>query len=232
MVKKIYTKKGTFIGLDVSAFYTFFNNRIIPDYETNSNQIIYANLDGSAVSQGVSLNVDLSTKKGLKILAGGTLMDVSITENGVTTKQLLTESVSGVWSIGYTFPKYQLMLDYTGNLYGPMRLPLLSDLDNRPEYSPWYSIQNIQITKKFNDRFEIYGGVKNLLNFTPPANSIARAFDPFDRNVDFAADGTVIATDNNPNALTFDPSYVYAPNQGIRGFFGFRFNEAIYYFLL
>ncbi len=30
-------------------------------------------------------------------------MDVSITENGVTTKQLLTESVSGVWSIGYTF---------------------------------------------------------------------------------------------------------------------------------
>ena len=224
LVKKIYTKKGTYIGLDVSAFYTFFNNRIIPDYETNSNQIIYANLDGSAVSQGVSLNVDLSTKKGLKILTGGTLMDVSITEDGVTSKQLLTESVSGVWSIGYTFPKYQLTLDYTGNLYGPMRLPLLSELDNRPEYSPWYSIQNIQITKKFNDRFEIYGGIKNLLNFTPPANSIARAFDPFDRNVDFAADGTVIATDNNPNALTFDPSYVYAPNQGIRGFFGFRFN--------
>ena len=70
---------------------------------------------------------------------------------------------------------------------------------------------------------EIYGGVKNLLNFRPAANSIARAFDPFDKLVDFDANGQAIATSSNPNALTFDPSYVYTSNQGIRGFLGFRF---------
>jgi len=32
-----------------------------------------------------------------------------------------------------------------------------------------------------------------------------------------------LSSPNNPNALTFDPSYVYAPNQGIRGFLGVRY---------
>jgi outer membrane receptor for ferrienterochelin and colicins len=104
-----------------------------------------------------------------------------------------------------------------------MRLPLLSKEDPRAEFSPVWSLQNIQVSKKFNDRLEVYGGVKNLLNFRPPANSIARPGDPFDKNVQFGADGQVMATPGNPYRLTFDPSYVYAPNQGIRGFLGLRY---------
>ncbi len=223
LVKKIYTDKGTFIGLDGSAFYTYFTNRIIPDYETNPNQIIYSNLDGSAVSKGVSLTIDAAWPNGLTVTAGGTLMDVSIEEGGFKTRQLLTERFSGVWSVGYEFFRLGMTVDYTGNVYSPMRLPLLGPLDDRPAYSPWYSIQNIQLTKKLGEKWEVYGGVKNLLNFTPAANSIARAFDPFDRGVDFAPNGSVIPSAGNPNALTFDPTYVYAPNQGIRGFLGVRF---------
>ena len=34
--------------------------------------------------------------------------------------------------------------------------------------------------------------------------------------------GQVISTPNNPYALSFDPTYMYAPNQGIRGFLGVR----------
>ncbi|PZX54146.1 TonB-dependent receptor [Algoriphagus chordae] len=223
LVKKIYTDRGVFIGLDASAFYTYFTNRIIPDYETNPNQIIYANLDGSAISKGVSLNLDAAWPGGLTVTAGATLMDVSIEEEGIKTRQLLTEKFSGVWSVGYEFFNLGLTVDYTGNVYSPMRLPLLGPLDDRPGYSPWYSLQNIQLTKGIGDRWEIFGGVKNLLNFTPAANSIARAFDPFDKNVAFAPDGSVIPTPDNPHALTFDPTYVYAPNQGIRGFLGLRF---------
>lgn len=222
LVKKIYTTSGTFIGFDASAFYTYFTNRIIPDYETNPNQIIYSNLDGSAVSKGISLNIDAAWSNGFTANAGATLMDVSIEEEGIKTRQLLTEKFSGVWSIGYEFLRMGLSVDYTGNIYSPMRLPLLGELDDRPEYSSWYSIQNIQLTKKIGEKWEIYGGVKNLLNFTPPANSIARSFDPFDKNVVFAPDGSVVATPENPNALTFDPNYVFAPNQGIRGFLGVR----------
>lgn len=223
LVKKMYTTSQVFIGLDASAFYTHFNNAIFPDYETDPNKIIYGNLDGSAVSKGISLNVEMSLVNGLNIVAGGTLMDVSVTENGETYRQLLTERFSGVWSVGYTFPTLGLTVDYTGNLYGPMRLPLLGELDNRAAYSPWFSLQNFQLSKKLGDKWEIYGGVKNLLDFTPAANSIARSFDPFDRNVVFGGDGQVVPTTENPHALTFDPSYVYAPNQGRRGFLGLRF---------
>lgn len=222
VVKKIYTADATFIGLDATAFYTYFNNRIVPDYESDPNKIIYGNLDGSAVSKGVSLNVDISWENGLKILAGATWMDVSLTEDGQKFRQLLTERFSGVWNIGYSFGNSGFSIDYTGNLYGPMRLPLLGKLDNRSPYSPWWSIQNIQLTKRFQKGWEVYGGLKNLLNYTPPSNSIARSFDPFDRNVQFDENGQVVPTADNPNALTFDPTYVFAPNQGIRGFIGVR----------
>ncbi|NNJ38453.1 MAG: hypothetical protein HKP23_04325, partial [Flavobacteriaceae bacterium] len=47
--------------------------------------------------------------------------------------------------------------------------------------------------------------------------------DPFDRQVVFDNNGNPVPTVDNPYALTFDPSYVYGPNQGIRGFFGLRY---------
>lgn len=222
-VKNFRTKNNTFINLDASAFYTYFTNRIIPDYETDFNRIIYSNLDGYSVSKGISINTDIAFRNGLKILAGATLQDVSITDNSERSRQLLTEGYSAVWSISYKIRPWDLTVDYTGNLYGPMRLPLISETDPRAAFSPVFSTQNIQLTKSIGAQWEIYGGVKNLLNFTPADDSIARAFDPFDNDVQFNARGEAIATPNNPNALTFDPSYVYASFQGVRGFIGLRF---------
>ncbi len=222
-VKKIVTG-NSFVGLDASLFYTRFSNRITPDYDTNPNQIIYDNLNGYAESKGISLNLDVNLYAPLKIVAGATLMDNVQVDEGVRIRPILTERFMGTWAITYDFLRAGLTLDYTGNVYGPMRLPLLSEEDPRAEYSPVWSLQNIQLTKKFGERIELYGGVKNLLNFHPPANSIARSNDPFDKNVQFGPDGQVMATPNNPYRLTFDPSYVYAPNQGIRGFLGFRYS--------
>jgi len=222
-IKKIYTKNDVFISLDATTWFTYFTNRIVPDYETDVNKIIYANLNGYAISKGISINTDISFPSGFKILGGATLMDVSLTENGQTKRQLLTEQFTGVWTISYTFLRMGLSLDYTGNLYSPMRLPLLGELDQRSAYSDWYSIQNIQFTKSIGKAWEIYGGIKNILNFTPPANSIARAFDPFDKNVKFDENGQVMPTPDNPQALSFDANYVFASNQGIRTFVGFRY---------
>ena len=227
-IKKMYMDNGGSGSIDLSGWYTYFTNVILPDYETNTNQIIYDNLDGSSVTKGISLNADLTLPNGFSFLLGGTLMDVSTTEDDVTERQILTERFTGTWAISYKFWGNKWSVDYTGNVYGPMRLPLLGELDPRPEESPWWSIQNIQLTYKGLKNFEFYGGVKNLLNWTPWKNQdepiIARSFDPFDREVEFDANGEVLAGPNNPNALTFDPSYVYAPNQGIRGFLGIRYS--------
>jgi outer membrane receptor for ferrienterochelin and colicins len=138
---------------------------------------------------------------------------------------VLTEKWSGTWSMSYTFPAAGISVDYTGNIYGPMKLPLLSPLDPRPATSPVWSIQNIQVTKRFSTKFEIYAGIKNLLNWTPARSAsflIARSNDPFDKNVQYDPQGNVMVTPDNPYGLTFDPTYVYAPNQGIRAFLGVR----------
>lgn len=224
-VKKLFSKKELFVTLDATVFYTYFANKIFADYETNSNQIRYDNLDGYAVSNGVSLNLDV-TWRNVKIIAGATAMDVYSMEDGLRERQLFTERFTGIWNVSYNIPKWGLLVNYTGNVYGPMRLPLLSETDPRSAYSPWWSIQNIQLTKTIGDRLEIYGGVKNLLNWTPNKGNpfiIARSHDPFDENVVFDAQGGVVATPNNPYALTFDPTYVYGPNQGVRGFLGVRY---------
>lgn len=228
-VQKVFRKKGLIMSFDFSAFYTYFNNKIFADYDTDPNQIIYDNLDGHAVSNGVSLNLDL-TFKNLTMLIGGTAMEVYSVNDGIKERQELTEQFTGTWTIGYKFPKAGLKIDYTGNLYGPMELPVLGENDPRSAQSPWWSIQNIQLTKSFSKSkgLEFYAGIKNLLNWTPWKNlatsMIARAHDPFDKDVLFDTNGDVIPTAGNPNGMTFDPAYVYGPNQGIRAFFGFRYS--------
>ena len=74
---------------------------------------------------------------------------------------------------------------------------------------------------------EFYGGVKNLLNWTPNKGNpfiIARSNDPFDKQVKFDGNGNALVTSDNPYGLTFDPNYVYGPNQGARVFLGLRFS--------
>lgn len=225
---KTWMLKDDFIlQAEATAWYTYFTNSIIPDYDSNPNQIIYKNLEGYAETKGISLNVDAVYANNLKIMMGVTLQDVSKVEDNFRTQQMLTEKFSGTWVVSYTFNRLNLTVDYSGNLYGPMRLPLVSELDPRLPYSETYSIQNIQLSYKGFKHFELYGGVKNLLNWTPNKNNpflIARSNDPFNKNVQYDANGSALATPENPYGLVFDPTYIYAPNQGLRTFFGVRYN--------
>jgi outer membrane receptor for ferrienterochelin and colicins len=206
------------LTLDAAAFYTYFTNKIIPDYDTDPEAIIYENLRGFGESKGVSASISADFEAiPLDITLGATLMDVSNTDDGVRTWQILSERVSGTFGVSYTLADLGVKVDYTGAVYGPMRLPIFPN-DPRPEFSPLFSIQNIQFTKTFTEpslsALEIYCGIKNLLNYTPPVNSIMRAFDPFDKFVNDPV--------NNPYNFTFDPTYSYASFQGIRGFLGVR----------
>ena len=212
--------KSFFIGIDATLFYAYFTNKINGNFDIDPNKIIYSNLQGHAVSQGFSLNVEANFACPLKLQAGVTFLDVyqkQADANGVVikTKQLFAPNVSGTFQISYALPK-KISIDVTGNFTGPMRLPIQKN-DYRPEYSPWFTIANIQLTKKFFSGLEIYTGVKNIFNFVPKY-ALIRAFDPFDKTVN-----DPIA---NPNGYTFDTEYNFAPLQGIKGFIGIRYNLA------
>lgn len=217
-----YVKKMMFddlnVNLDITGFYSYFTNKIIGDFDSDPTKIIYDNLDGHAVSQGISLNTEWSFLIPFKIMAGVTYMDVYTKEKDdkgsyFRTDQLYAPKWSGTFVMTYTFPK-NYILDFSGQWNGKMRLPIEPN-DFRSEYSPWYCIANIQVTKKFHNGMEIYGGIKNLFNFTPK-NPIMRPFDPFNKEVDNPI--------TNPNGYTFDTSYNYASLQKLRGFMGIRYN--------
>ena len=216
---KLFKSSERPLNLEFSTWYTYFNNRIIADYETDVNKIIYANLDGYALSRGVSANVDYTFGRGIKVISGITIMDVSTVDKSSGTKikerQMLTEPWMGTWAVTVPLRKLKMSIDYTGNVYGSMRLPtmdifdengLLVSADPRSKTSPIWSLQNIQLTYNFR-QFELYGGVKNILNWTPNRST------PY-----------LIANADKPFSAGFDPTYVYGPNQGMRGFLGVRVN--------
>ena len=215
-----YVYNNTFnfgnLNIDATAFYSYFTNKIIGDFETDQNSIIYDNLDGHAISRGISLNTDVLFNIPLRMNIGVSYIDVFRKEKNTRDvmekiQQLHSPKWSGNYTLSYSFPK-RWLVDLTGNWYGKMRLPILEN-DFRPEFSKPYMLTNIQVTKTFN-RFEIYGGFKNLFNFIPN-NPIMRPFDPFDKDVNNPI--------TNPNGYTFDTAYNYAPLQGIRGFLGLRY---------
>lgn len=209
----------SYLSMDLSAFYTRFSNKIIPDYMSDVTAIIFSNLNGYAINQGTSFNLEWNYANYFKLITGCTYMDVNIynkiPQGNVKERQILTERLSGVFNLSYYINSIHITIDYTGNIYSPMRLPLQEN-DFRPEYSPWYSIQNIQITKKIKSKIEIYAGVKNLLDYVPPSYSIMRAHDPFNKEA--------YNSETNPFGYLFDTSYIYTSFQGRRFYFGLRYN--------
>jgi len=214
-----------YFNFDASLFYTYFTNKIVGDFDTNPNEIVYSNLDGYAISRGLTLNADVAFSGAFKMNAGITLMDVYRIDHRISDSeipQFHAPKFSGTFALTYTLEPVRLSFDLTGKVNGPMYLPVVPN-DFRPAQSPWFALVNLQVTKSIANRWEIYGGVKNLLNFIP-SNPLLHPDDPFDRpgGPYFDTAGSP-RPDTNPYGYTFDTTYNYAPMQGARGFLGVRY---------
>lgn len=209
-----FSFRKTRIKADAAAWHTGFSNKIIPDYDTDPDKIIYNNLDGFAVSQGVSLSLEAVFAKPLTLQAAASYMEVYSVIGGQREVQQLAPAWSGNFSARYRIMKTRTTLDLSGQWYGPMRLPVLPN-DFRPEWSPWYCLLQATVSQRLSDAFEFYISGKNLLNFVP-RNPLMRPWDPFDKQINDPV--------NNPNGYTFDAGYNYAPLQGRRVMAGIRWN--------
>lgn len=196
-------------NFDIDFFYTYFINKIVADYEQDPNLIVYENLTGYGTTRGISASVFHQFKKiPLQFRLGATWMDVFEIINDdqlgkIRADQLFVPKFSGTFAIGYEWKKAKLSFNYTGKVMGPQLLPTFAAPFERPEISPWYSVQNFQITKKFKSPLEIFMGIKNVLNFTQDSPLINPA---------------------NPYDATFDTSYAYGPLQPRRYYLGIRYN--------
>lgn len=206
-VNHVYTLGNGTGTLDFDAFYTYFTNKIIPDYTSDPNLIIYDNLTGFGVTRGFAASINHQFKFPLKVNVGGTFQDVyQVAENAdgrkVKEKQLFTPAFSGTFVIGYKFRKLKLSVDYTGRVMGPQKLPHYDAPFTRPETSPWFTIQNVQVTKEIKS-FSVYAGVKNIFNWTQSSPLI---------------------NPENPFGKDFDTAYAWGPLQTRRFFVGVRWS--------
>jgi outer membrane receptor for ferrienterochelin and colicins len=194
--------------IDVDVFHTEFTNQIIPDYDTNPNQIIYANLNGTSVSRGfsVSMNQNFGDIPFLYNL-GFTLQDV-YEESTAGDREAIpfAADYTGTWGAQYTFERVLggLNVAYTGQLVGPMRLPEFTEPEPRPTRSQAFTQHDIQFSVEVNEGREFYLGVENLNDFRQPSPVI----DP-----------------GNPFGPNFDTAYAYGPVVGRRFFAGVRLTQ-------
>jgi outer membrane receptor for ferrienterochelin and colicins len=202
-----YNKIG-YGNFDFDVFYTYFQNKIIPDYNTDPNLIIYDNLEGHGITRGLSAAVNHKFKIPLRLRLGVTLQDVyemSQNNEGDQEKvdQLFAPFFSGVFNLSYEFKKLKMKLNYTGKTVGPQNLPIYDAPFERAEVSPWFTVQNVQLSKSFKKGWEVYTGIKNIFNYTQPSP---------------------LVSPEDPYADEFDTSYAYGPLQTRRFYFGIRYN--------
>ncbi len=213
---RVQKLRGGILNFEIGGFYTYFFNMVNPDYDEEPGYIEYANSKGGAMASGFSVNADFTFNYPLKVGVGFTythVFELEENEDGEKEKEIPAHSPPFVanFFLSYTFAAPQLTIDYTGNLVSPMLLATVPD-DFRPSKSKWYTIQNIQLTKKFSSGVEIYLGLKNFFNFIQK-DPILRPFDPYNKNV----------TVDNPNNYRFDTTYGFTFTEGIKGFAGIRY---------
>ena len=189
--------------IDVDAFFTRFSNKIVPDYDQNPNLIVYDNLHGHSVSRGVSvsLNQNVAFDRLLYTL-GATLQDVYSVEEGERARELFAPEYTAVWGLTYNHPRPMVILDYSGRLTGPMRLPEYDEPFRRPTQSRTYSVHDLQVKLKLESGVEFYGAVNNVFDFTQ---------------------GSPLIDPGNPFGDAFDTAYVWGPIHGRELLLGARF---------
>jgi outer membrane receptor for ferrienterochelin and colicins len=195
-------------SLDFDLFYTRFSNKIIPDYLTNSQQIIYRNMVGYGISRGLGLTYNHYFHLPIVLTAGLTVQEVFEKQmegdDPSRIHQLFVPAISGVFALNYTWKKPGLSFDWTGNIMGRQRLPEYEDPFTQPTESSLYSLQHIQVTWKPRKGPEVFVGVKNLTNFTQK-NPLIAPEEPFGDD--------------------FDTAYVWGPLQPRRGVVGVRWTR-------
>ncbi len=169
----VYTFGNQQGSIELDGFYTYFTNKIIPDYDTPG-FIIYANSEAYAYTRGLSANVNHQVGANLYLNIGvqwqnarqaETNADGILEENPI----IYSRDWSAVGSAEYSFP-VGLKLNYSFNWNGPTAMPKVYDVNtmgeiisSRPNFSSDFMLHNLKVRKEFK-RIELFVGVRNLFD--------------------------------------------------------------------
>ena len=188
----------------VDFYRTQFEDQVVVDWEQASH-IRFYNLDGSSYANSFQLEIDYVPFRNTALRLAYKNYQVKTTYGTQTLQKPLQPKQRFFANFEYRLENEekgsQWKADWTYHYVGEQRLPSNSR-DGVEFLSKSYGLLNMQITRVFSTRFEVYLGGENLGNY--------KQLNP-------------IVGSENPFGTTFDTSLVYAPIFGKMFYAGLRF---------
>lgn len=184
-------------------YYTNFENQVVVDVE-NYNQVRFYNLQGMSFANSLQGQLDYEPLVGLDVRLAYRWYDVKTTYGGTLKERPLIAKHRAFVNVGYETPN-TWRFDYTVQWVGSKRVPALHNhitgVTSKDEASPSFVQMNAQISKTWNEVFEVYVGGENLTNYMQHM--------------------PIISSDN-PYNPGFDASMVWGPIMGRNIYAGIR----------
>ena len=181
-----------------------FENQIVVDLDRSARSVVFYNLQGKSYSNSLQLQADMDVTDWMNLRIAYRYNDVQTTYGEALLQKPLSSPHRAFANLGINAGK-GWMLDYTINWLSKTRIP--NTQDNEPAFQlsdaskPFY-LSNVQITKSWNHKFDLYVGGENIFNFKQD-NPILSADAPFGSN--------------------FDSSLIWGPIMGVNIYAGLRF---------
>ena len=195
----LFGGQGNFI---IDYFKTDFDDKVIIDFEYPGIVQIYNSSDKKSYYQSFQAEIIYSINR-FNMTTAYKNYDVQISYNdGIKSKPLQPSEIFFL-NIGYESQNNDGKLwkyDFTLNRVGKQRL-MRNPRDNASHTNPQTFI-NAQVTKAFSEKFELYAGGENLLNYKQ--------------------ENPIIFSEDPSNSL-FDASIIHGPIFGAIFYAGFRF---------
>lgn len=173
-------------SISADYYYTRFQNQIVVDIE-DPQHISFYNLNGPSFAHSFQVQLDYEPIRKLDVRLAYRFYNVKTEYHSGVKEKPLTAAHRAFLNIGYE-TNNQWKFDYTLNWTGSKRVPVhfLNGQQKESYYSPSFALMNAQISKSWkNSKYEVYGGVENLLNTMQP-NLILNASNPYDNGFDAA----------------------------------------------
>lgn len=198
--------KNADVGFD---FYrTDFQNQVVIDVLQSPQQVLFYNLKGESVANSLQLEFNYEIFDHLNLRSAYKYYDVKTDyisgnyQKPLQAKHRFFGNLEYETHIGEKGKQWKF--DYTFNWIGRQQLSntATNPINDRfPEFSPSYSLMNMQITRTFSSLFEVYVGGENIGNYRQEK---------------------AILGSKNPFGPNFDASIAYAPVFGQMYYAGLR----------
>lgn len=169
----------------IDLYHTRFDNQIVMDLDDSPQTVLFYNLDGESYSTSVQAQIDYEVFRRFDARIAYRWYDVKTQyQSGLLEKPLVSPH-RAFMNLAYGTSSHW-KFDYTLQWSGIKRIPSTASNPSEyqlADYSPSFFMMNAQVSKQWAEKFDVYVGVENILNYKQE-NPILASDEPFGQHFD------------------------------------------------